>query len=58
MRTVRDRVKGGEVGQIKSIKTTARDAPFPPLEYLRISGDYSAHLWQNGVTPENEISRK
>jgi len=33
-----DAVKAGKVGPIHVIKTCSRDSPFPPLEYLKISG--------------------
>nr|XP_054768879.1 uncharacterized oxidoreductase YrbE-like [Lytechinus pictus] len=60
IRKLRERVQNGEIGQIRCIKTTARDAPFPPIEYLKISGgfyhDCAVHdidlvLWILGEKP-------
>ena len=34
---VRDQVRAGLVGQVQVIKTCSRDAPFPPVEYLKVS---------------------
>jgi len=31
--------KRAEVGQLQMVKSCARDAPFPPLDYLKISGE-------------------
>ncbi|XP_071510435.1 myo-inositol 2-dehydrogenase-like [Diadema antillarum] len=40
IRKLRSRVLKGEVGQVQCIKTTSRDAPFPPTQYLKISGGF------------------
>ncbi|XP_070561822.1 uncharacterized oxidoreductase YrbE-like [Ptychodera flava] len=60
IRSVVQRVKAGEIGQIHQIKTTSRDAPLPPLSYLKISGgifhdcivhDLDMICWIVGETP-------
>ena len=38
IRRLFDAVRAGQVGPVHVIKTCARDSPFPPLEYLKISG--------------------
>eukprot|EP01104_Vermistella_antarctica_P002710 TRINITY_DN12928_c0_g1_i1.p1 TRINITY_DN12928_c0_g1~~TRINITY_DN12928_c0_g1_i1.p1 ORF type:complete len:355 (-),score=94.39 TRINITY_DN12928_c0_g1_i1:32-1096(-) len=35
---VRDRVKDGAIGRVLVIRSTSRDSPFPPLEFLKTSG--------------------
>eukprot|EP00057_Strongylocentrotus_purpuratus_P011395 XP_011665869.1 PREDICTED: uncharacterized protein LOC763709 [Strongylocentrotus purpuratus] len=40
IRKLRQRVQNGEIGQIRCIKSTARDGSFPPVEYLKISGGF------------------
>ena len=32
-----------QVGQIQMVKSCARDAPFPPVEYLKVSGDFTKY---------------
>jgi myo-inositol 2-dehydrogenase/D-chiro-inositol 1-dehydrogenase len=35
---VRNRVRGGEVGKVLTVKVCSRDSPLPSLDYLRTSG--------------------
>nr|CAH7743398.1 unnamed protein product [Callosobruchus chinensis] len=37
-KSVRDRVRAGEVGKVLTVKVCSRDSPLPSLEYLKISG--------------------
>ena len=39
LRKLKTRVDTGEIGNILSIKSTARDSPFPPVDFLKISGN-------------------
>ena len=39
LRRLKARVDAGEVGDVLSVKSIARDHPFPPIDYLKISGD-------------------
>ena len=32
-----------QVGQIQMVKSCARDAPFPPVEYLKVSGELTKY---------------
>ena len=36
--SVADRVKNGDIGKVHIIKTTSRDCPLPPIDFLKISG--------------------
>ncbi|CAH2016842.1 unnamed protein product [Acanthoscelides obtectus] len=38
-KSVRDRVREGEVGKVLTVKVCSRDSPLPSLEYLSISGE-------------------
>ncbi|XP_070561824.1 myo-inositol 2-dehydrogenase-like [Ptychodera flava] len=60
VRNVYQRVKADEIGQVQQIKTISRDAPLPPLSYLKISGgifhdcivhDLDMICWIVGETP-------
>ena len=57
---VRDQVRDGQVNQVQMIKTCSRDAPFPPVEYLKMSPgifhgsaihDIDLIMWILGETP-------
>lgn len=57
---VYERTRNGAVGDIHIVKTTSRDSPFPPVDYLKISGgifhDCAVHdidliCWIVGETP-------
>ncbi|XP_071841096.1 inositol 2-dehydrogenase-like isoform X1 [Apostichopus japonicus] len=57
---MRQRLAEGAIGELQCIKTCSRDAPFPPKEYLRISGgifhdcgvhDIDAICWTIGEYP-------
>ncbi|XP_049865020.1 uncharacterized oxidoreductase YrbE-like [Pectinophora gossypiella] len=37
-RSLKDRVRKGEVGHVQILKVTARDSPLPSIEYLKTSG--------------------
>ena len=64
---VRDRVKDGAIGRVLVIRSTSRDSPFPPLEFLKTSGgvfhDCGSHdidlvRWVVGENPvEVSVSR-
>lgn len=41
---MRQRLAEGAIGELQCIKTCSRDAPFPPKEYLRISGRNSQYF--------------
>ena len=56
-----DAVRSGRIGDVHVIKTCSRDSPFPPLEYLAISGgifhdclvhDIDLICWILGAFPE------
>lgn len=60
VRLMKERMNRGDIGQVQSIKTCSRDSPFPPVEYLRISGgifhdcgvhDIDAICWILGEDP-------
>jgi len=60
-----DAVRAGKIGTVHVIKTCSRDSPFPPLEYLKISGgifhdclvhDIDLICWILGCYPESVYS--
>ncbi|GFR32466.1 myo-inositol 2-dehydrogenase [Trichonephila clavata] len=38
LRSVKDRIESGEIGQVQVVKTCSRDSPKPSVDYLKISG--------------------
>ncbi|XP_071945987.1 uncharacterized oxidoreductase YrbE-like isoform X2 [Antedon mediterranea] len=64
MREIYTRVKSGEIGQVRSIKTTSRDHPQPSTAFLKISGgifhDCATHdmdmiCWIMGEAPSTIV---
>ncbi|XP_049865019.1 uncharacterized oxidoreductase YrbE-like [Pectinophora gossypiella] len=59
-RSLKDRVRKGEVGHIQILKVTSRDSPLPSIEYLKASGgifhdclvhDFDMSCWVLGELP-------
>lgn len=38
-RSLKEKVRNGEIGHVQILKVTARDSPLPSIDYLRTSGD-------------------
>lgn len=59
-RSLKDRVRNGEVGHVQILKVTARDSPLPSIGYLKTSGgvfhdclvhDFDMSCWVLGELP-------
>ncbi|XP_046978693.1 uncharacterized oxidoreductase YrbE-like [Vanessa cardui] len=59
-RSLKDRVRQGEIGHVQILKVTARDSPLPTIDYLKTSGgvfhdclvhDFDMSCWVLGELP-------